>query len=485
MNSIKRLSNRKIVILSIIVIVVIGLVVVIFSPSSAKSFNISAALSELTGIVQVRDTAQSPYVQVNDGFLLKQNMQLQTKAQSRVRLTLSTGSIIRLSQLTVFSLESQTPATQGGLLSIGLQAGKVWIVLKGGSLDVTSPAGLASVRGSYMSVWLEPNRITITCLEGKCAFKNTAGSVNLTSGQKVIWPNATNKLTVEKMDQADIQDWLDNVPEAAQIIAQISSLLASSTPPPTPAPTSTPIPTQQPTSTLAPTGTGTVTTGTVTPTGTGTVTTGIVAPTGTVPTATVAPSPIATLLFYYPANTFTSTPSDTGGNPTKTKTKAPTRTLQPTATSVGPTVPTATPRPTSTPVNPTRTSQPTPTPVNPTRTSQPTPTPVNPTRTSQPTATQVNPTRTSQPTATQVNPTRTSQPTATRRPTDEPETPEPTHHRNPTSRPSTPKPTETNNNLSFAPADSQAKSVLNGPAGVNGSSFQWVSIFEELKRLLP
>jgi hypothetical protein len=445
MNSIKPLSKRKIVILSIIAIVVIGLVIIIFSPSSAKSLNLSAALSELTGIVQVRDAAQAPYVQVNDGFQLKQNMLLQTKEQSRVRLTLSTGSIIRLGQLTIFSLESQTPATQGGLLSIGLQAGKIWIVLKGGSLDVTSPAGLASVRGSYMSVWIEPNRITITCLEGKCAFKNTAGSVNMTSGQKVIWPNATNTLTVEKMDQADVQDWLDNVPEAAQIIAQISGLLASSTPPPTPTPTSSPLPTQQPTptSTIKPTST-------LAPTGTGIFTTGTVAPTGIIPTATMAPSPIATLIFYFPANTFTSTPSDTGANPTKTKTKAPTRTPQPTATSVGPTVPTATPRPTPT----------------------------------------------------QVNPTRTSQPTATRRPTDEPETPEPTRQLNSTGVQPTEQPTESHRDPTVAAQTPQPKPtwskpthvpdgsnrLKSGPKNVNGgtmASFQYPSIFEVLRILLP
>ncbi len=466
MNSIKPLSKRKIVILSIIAIVVIGLVIVIFSPSSAKSLNISAALSELTGIVQVRDTAQSPYVQVNDGFQLKQNMLLQTKEQSRVRLTLSTGSIIRLGQLTIFSLESQTPATpQGGLLSIGLQAGKIWIVLKGGSLNVTSPAGLASVRGSYMSVWAEPNRITITCLEGKCAFKNTAGSVNMTSGQKVIWPNATNTLTVEKMDQADVQDWLDNVPEAAQIIAQISGLLASSTPTPTPTLTPTPLssltPTQQssPTSTIPFTPTNTLT--------------------GTTPTA--APSAAATLQFFLPVRSFTPTPSAPEANPTKTKTKAPTRTPQPTATFI-PTVPTATPRPTATLI-----------PTVPTATRRPSATPVIPTQTPQPTATRVRPTdetevpqATRQRNSTGVPP--TDQPTESYRdPTGVPPTKQPTEsYKDPTVASQTPQPKPTWNKPTHAPDGSNR--LKSGPKNVNGgnmASFQYSSIFEVLRILLP
>src|SRR4030067_3095198 len=100
-------------------------------------------------------------------------MQLQTKEESRVRLDLSTGSILRLGQLTVFSLDPPTPASGGVLSRIELQVGKVWIVLNGGSLDVNTPGGLASVRGSYMSVWVKrnSNEIIVCCLEGSCSYQ--------------------------------------------------------------------------------------------------------------------------------------------------------------------------------------------------------------------------------------------------------------------------------------------------------------------------
>ncbi len=83
-----------------------------------------------------------------------------------------------------------------------------------------------------MSVWVEPkiNRITICCLEGKCSYKNSAGDVEMTSGQKIISSDTNAVPPIEKMDQADVQSWLDNSPESAPIVAQISGLVVSSTP---------------------------------------------------------------------------------------------------------------------------------------------------------------------------------------------------------------------------------------------------------------
>jgi FecR protein len=247
----KRLITRIIVLLSVVAILVIGMVIIATLPSGAKSLDISAQLSEILGIVEARNSAQDNFNQVSDGFILKSLMQLQTKQESRVRLDLSTGTIVRLGPVTIFSLDPPASGTGGVLSRIELQVGKVWIVLKGGSLDVNTPGGVASVRGSYLSVWVEPNtnRITVTCLEGHCGFKNNAGNVDLTSGQKIISTDANILPTIEMMNQADLQDWLDNCPEAAAIIPQIMPLLGLTTPTLTPTSTPTATPTSTPTST--------------------------------------------------------------------------------------------------------------------------------------------------------------------------------------------------------------------------------------------
>ncbi|MFZ2097446.1 MAG: FecR domain-containing protein, partial [Anaerolineales bacterium] len=193
----------------------IGLVAIIAFPGGAKNLNLSAKLSEIAGIVEVRNSVQENYNLVNDGYTLNMVQQLQTQQQSKVRLDLSTGSIVRLGQSTIFSLAQTQDASSSGLSLLTMQLGKMWIVLKGGSIDVNTPGGLASVRGSYISVWVDPdtNFITVMCLEGHCNFTNNAGTVELTSAQKVISIDPNILPVVQPMDMSDIQSWLDNCPE--------------------------------------------------------------------------------------------------------------------------------------------------------------------------------------------------------------------------------------------------------------------------------
>jgi len=336
----KRLRISIIVLLSVLTVLSIAVAIIEFLPSSASGLDLSAELSELVGVVEVRNGAQDKFNQVNEGFVLKAIMQLQTKEESRARLDLSTGSIVRLGQMTVFSLDTPTESSGGVLSRIELQVGRVWIILKGGSLDVNTPSGLASVRGSYMSVWVEriTNRITVCCLEGTCGYKNAAGAVEMTSGQKIVSSDTNILPTVEKMDQTDIKSWIDNSPESAVIIPRVSYLVASSTPSSTPSLMPDATLTTNSTSTLTPT---------VTPTLTSTPCLGTYAPTATfqfTPTQTYTPTATNTV------------PPPPGASPTAmvTNTPTPTPTSTPCLGTYTPTVnyyltPTATKTPTFTP----------------------------------------------------------------------------------------------------------------------------------------
>ncbi|MFZ2097445.1 MAG: FecR family protein [Anaerolineales bacterium] len=221
-----------IVLLSLVAIAIIGVLIFVALPTRANIIDFSAKLSEILGVVEVRNSEQDQYNPVNNGFILKKVMQLQTKEESRVRLDLSSGSIIRLGQMTVFSLDPPNPLSNGVLSNIELQVGRVWIVLKGGSLEVNTPRGIASVRGSYMSVWVKSSSddIIVCCLEGSCTYQNDGGIVYLTTGQKIISSDTNVKPTAQPMDQADMQDWRDNSPESSAIVSQVAPLVVTSTP---------------------------------------------------------------------------------------------------------------------------------------------------------------------------------------------------------------------------------------------------------------
>jgi hypothetical protein len=171
-------------------------------------------------------------------------MQLQTKEKSRASLDLTSGSIVRLGQNNIISLDPPAAGGDGVLSRLELQVGRVWVILNGGALDVNTPGGLASVRGSYMSVWVkkDSNEIIVCCLEGSCSYQNAGGIVNLTTGQKIISTDTNVAPAVQPMDQADIQDWQDNSPESSVIIPQVVPLVATSTPTIAPTISSTPTP---------------------------------------------------------------------------------------------------------------------------------------------------------------------------------------------------------------------------------------------------
>ena len=204
------------------------------SPQAVPS-PLSAALSELTGKVDVKQAGQEAFAPASADSTLKVNGQIQTGDDGRVRLDLTSGTIIRVAPSSFFTLTSNDEVEGGLATQIKLELGKVFIILNGGSADVETPSGVASVRGSYMKVEVDPVtfNVYITCLEGNCSAENPAGTVNFTQGEKTIlfqkdpvtgnWsiPN------VEPMTPEEFQEWLDENPEAKELFNQAAATMTA------------------------------------------------------------------------------------------------------------------------------------------------------------------------------------------------------------------------------------------------------------------
>jgi hypothetical protein len=211
---------------------------------------LSAALSELSGKVDIKLAGQEGFVPASADATLEVDSQVQTGDDGRVRLDLSSGTIIRIAPSSFFTLTSNEE-TDGGLVTkIKLELGKIFIILNGGQADVETPSGVASVRGSYMKVEVDPvtKDIYVTCLEGDCSASNPAGTVNFTNGEKVIlyaFDETTGTWTApdsEPMTPEEFQEWLDNNPEARELYEQAmgtATALAKPTATSTPEPTAT------------------------------------------------------------------------------------------------------------------------------------------------------------------------------------------------------------------------------------------------------
>jgi hypothetical protein len=126
------------------------------------------------------------------------------------------GTIIRVGPNSSFSIPKLAEENGEPTTTIQLIFGKVFILLNGGSLDVETPSGVASVRGSLLSVEYDPQtkRVNAACLEGHCGIKNEDGEeVEIPEGQESFIEDGELPIVPFLMDQDEVQAWLDENPD--------------------------------------------------------------------------------------------------------------------------------------------------------------------------------------------------------------------------------------------------------------------------------
>jgi len=203
----------------------------------------TAVVTRVEGGVEARADAAGPWAAAREGLALAEGSQIRTGAAGQAFITFTEGSKIQLGPDTTITFNIFYPDLNSPLTSLGMSAGKVWVLLRGGALDVETPLDIASARDAFMSVAYAPQTqaLTVTCLQGTCSF----GSLFIPALSKLVWPNPNP----EPMSFADYGEWGANVPEATQLaglateaLAQGSATLpvvATGTPTPPP-PTATP-----------------------------------------------------------------------------------------------------------------------------------------------------------------------------------------------------------------------------------------------------
>lgn len=184
-----------------------------------------AVVSEVENQVVVKTTADGEFVPAEKGIVLPQGGVLQTGEAGRARLDLNPeGTIIRVAPNSSFTFPKITTVDDAPKTNIELFFGKIFILLNGGSVDVETPSGVASVRGSLLSVSFNPaaQRIQATCLEGHCGLVNEQGEgVDLVEGESAYIDEDGSINELDGIDQDEIQAWLDEVPELNEFLSEL------------------------------------------------------------------------------------------------------------------------------------------------------------------------------------------------------------------------------------------------------------------------
>lgn len=185
-----------------------------------------AVFTEIIGEVEFRPSSDDEYspAQLDDIILV--GGQAQTGEEGRTKLdVLPDGTIIRLSELSIFTLTELNPGADNPITKIILLLGDLWIVLNGGSLEVDTPSGVATVRGSMMGVGVDPDtgKAVVTCLEGRCSIENEYGLVSLEAGQAAEAEDGQPPSDPRPMTLKEFEYWREEVPEAHDVLEEALS----------------------------------------------------------------------------------------------------------------------------------------------------------------------------------------------------------------------------------------------------------------------
>ncbi len=193
----------------------------------------TAAIAEVTNSVDSRSSSESAWGQAIVGQTLPVGGEVRTGPDGESRLDLSPDTVVRIGPDTHFTVADLSGSDEQPNTLLNLISGELWVILNsalnGGSFDVETPVGSASVRGSYLSVDYDAtsDSLIVSCLEGQCRLRNDFGIIDLLAEQETfITRRGLPPELPRPMDPERIERWRRFVREAAQLIDPASTRLA-------------------------------------------------------------------------------------------------------------------------------------------------------------------------------------------------------------------------------------------------------------------
>jgi len=202
----------------------------------------NASIYEFKNDVTARQAQSDQWAEAQAGQQLLTGGGTKTGDESRVRVDITDGTILRIGPNTEFQLTELSPQAVDPVTRLQLDAGKVWVwvtqSLGAGTFEIETPNGVATVRGSLMSVEFDKaaGRLSITCLDGECTLRDKAQIANivqLVRGQQTEIAGAGQApLAALRMTRTQIREWITEFPEAREIALKLLDETPEETPTP-------------------------------------------------------------------------------------------------------------------------------------------------------------------------------------------------------------------------------------------------------------
>ncbi len=186
-----------------------------------------AVLSEVENDVLARALSSVALIPASDGMSIHETGGVETSDASRVRVDLlPDASIVRVGPNSSFTVLAVTEEEGEPVTTFELLFGQIYILLNGGSLDVQTASGTASVRGSLMGVTYSPGqkRATVTCLDGHCAIRDADEELEITAGQAADFINGELEDAPRFMYFEELGLWMLSNPDLRNYLLELPNL---------------------------------------------------------------------------------------------------------------------------------------------------------------------------------------------------------------------------------------------------------------------
>ncbi len=177
----------------------------------------TATIKEIVNKVDARASAAVAFLEAQLGLGLSVGGQVRTGDSSKTRLDFSEGTIVRLGQNTVLTVEELTTSSGNPLTRFQFEVGKLWISLFGGSMEIKTPVGVATVRGSYAVIEckVQPVECTFDLIEGS----GQVGGQDMKDLQRTIM-HPGGSFTRGFLGPRDVFDFCENNLEVCNLLTQ-------------------------------------------------------------------------------------------------------------------------------------------------------------------------------------------------------------------------------------------------------------------------
>ena len=190
-------------------------------PVASKSASTAreAVLSEIKNTVSAKATSNDALTPATQGMSIYLGGVVETGVDGKARLDLlPEGTIVRVGPNSSFSLPELTLDENGKpKTTIELLFGKIFVLLNGGSLNVSTPSGVATVQGSVIMVQYTPETKTLNagCIEGHCTIQGENGEeIEIPEGEESFVEEGEEPTDPDPLDQEDLEEFIDEFSES-------------------------------------------------------------------------------------------------------------------------------------------------------------------------------------------------------------------------------------------------------------------------------